>query len=382
MATLSQGLIALLTSANCVDDKFREWLVTNEITATDSLGLLVSTETALEEKVFPMLQAAWVPITKMALMISIKKAWHLSRAQVDKEHATAAGKQPAPAADEPLSAPTRASITEAWGKKHGHTLSNDRLLHENLIGQLHREIHSKPPRLGIHLAESLRLQSSTTMPGRKYAAWNDQGQLTQEEHIADHVSSVLELFTRVRAFFNTLALASIHEPDWFSMQDAVFIEDKLLNMLQMTKEGRRPPVVFFTTAWASFLQHLSDELRTTGRPLSALIRETASWTPVWSSWSPHGSSSGPQADYSRLPALGGGPAKERELQAELDKTRKWASDMQSQRDRLANELKNKGGRDRSRDRGGGGGNANYRPDNGKGGKGGKGKGGKGGKNRR
>ena len=125
MASLSQGLIAVLTAAKCSDDKFRVWLSENEIVSPDGLGLLAATETALEDKVFPMLSAAGVPMTNMAVMISINKGWHLSRSQVEKEHATASGKAPAPADNEPFGAPTRNSLTEAWTHKHGHTLSTD-----------------------------------------------------------------------------------------------------------------------------------------------------------------------------------------------------------------------------------------------------------------
>ena len=63
-SALSQGLIALLTTANCTDDSFRKWLLDNEITGPDGLGLLAASETALEDKVFPMLQAAGVNMKK------------------------------------------------------------------------------------------------------------------------------------------------------------------------------------------------------------------------------------------------------------------------------------------------------------------------------
>ena len=43
-------------------------------------------------------------------------------------------------------------------------------------------------------------------------------------------------------------------------------------------------------------------------------------------------------DFSIVPPTGSGSSKERELQQELDKTRTWAAEMQSQRDRFKNEL--------------------------------------------
>ena len=358
MAALSTGLIAVLTSSNCSNDKFRAWLGENEIISPDGLGLLAATEQNLEDKVFPMLQAAGIPMTNMAVMISIKKAWHLSRSQVEKEHATMAGKQPAPADNEPLSAPTRNSLTDEWTKRHGHTLSNDRLLTENLIGQLHRELHAAPRRLGIHLAESLRLQSSIVVSTKKFATVVE-GYIATEEHIADQVQSILELYTRIRAFFGTMAFISIHDGAFFTLQDAIFIEDKLLNLLQFSKDGKRPPIVFFTTAWATLMQLWSDELRTSGKTLATLCHETASWTPMWTSWSPP--TAGSHEDWSQVPSTGGGSAKERDLQAEFTKTRRWAAQMQSERDHVKNGNKHQD-RPRSRSRAGGKGRGDSRRD--------------------
>ena len=141
-------------------------------------------------------------------------------------------------------------------------------------------------------------------------------------------------FTHMRAFFNTVSVVTIQEPDYFAYQDVLFIEDMMLNLMQIAKEGRRPPLVFFTTAWATILQTWSDETRTSGKSLAVLVRETASWAPQLTAWTPTSTGSSSRTDSSSIvPSTGAGSAKERELQAELDKARKWASEMQSQRDR-------------------------------------------------
>ena len=353
--TLSQGLTAILSTAGCSDDKFRQFLIDNELVSPDSLGLLAASETALEDRVFPTLKAAGVNTDKLALMVSVKKAWHLSRCQVDKDSATASGRAHAQAPNEPLDKPTRNSLTEAWQKQHGFKFSNDRLLTEGLIGQLHRELTSSPKKLSILLAESLRLLSAIHTLSKQFTTVRD-GYLGTEEVIADQVTNVLELYTRLRAFFNTVAFVTVHEPSFFGLQDVIFIEDKILCLLQMTKNDRRPPLVFFTTAWATTMQLWSDEVRTSGKTLAVLVKETASWTPPWQAWTPPATGSVSQTDYSTVPATGAGSAKERELQNELDKARKWAADMQSQRDKLRNELNGQRRRSRSRqhdDRAGG-----------------------------
>ena len=359
-ASLSQGLTAILTTAGASDDKFRQFLVDHEITQPDGLGLLASTETALEEKVFPMLKAVGVATERLATLIAIKKAWHLSRNQVDKESAISSGKQPAQSPNEPLAQPTRTSITDAWKKRHSFTWPNDRLLSEPLIGQIYRELNGTPRKMSIFLAEGLRLQSAINTSNKTFATIRD-GYIGTEEVIADQVTNVLELYTRIRAFFGTVAFCMIHEPERFALQDIIFIEDKMLSMLQMTKEGKRPPLVHFTTAWATTNQTWSDEVRTSGKSLAILVKETATWTPAWLSWAPPTSDahSGHRPDYTAVTATGTGSAKERELQEQLDKTRKWAAEMQSQRDRLqkdsrhatASDPRSQRSRSRGRDRG-------------------------------
>ena len=155
------------------------------------------------------------------------------------------------------------------------------------------------------------------------------GFLATEEIVADQVANHIELYTRMRAWFNTIALVTVGE-EFFTYQDVIYIEDRLLSLLQFTRDKRRPPILFFTTAWATTQQTWSDEIRTTGKTLATLVKETASWMPVWTSWVPP---SGGSSDLGQVQSIGNGSAKERELQNELDKARRWAADMQSQRDR-------------------------------------------------
>ena len=117
----------------------------------------------------------------------------------------------------------------------------------------------------------------------------------------------------MKAFFNTVALVTVHIPEFLEYQDVVFIEDKVLNLLQYTKRTD-DPLMFWTTAWATTMQTWSDEIRTSGRPLSTLIKETATWTPPWISWTPSTSGASSSADASTVLATGAGSAKERDLQ--------------------------------------------------------------------
>ena len=119
--------------------------------------------------------------------------------------------------------------------------------HQQLISHPYRELNGETRRLSIYLAESLRLQSSIQGSGKQIATFKE-GFLTSEEIVADQVTNSIELYVRIRAFFNIVALVTIQDPDYFTYQDAIFVDDKLTNLIQYTKDGLRPPLVFFTSA--------------------------------------------------------------------------------------------------------------------------------------
>ena len=382
---LSSEMTAILDQAELTCPVFKKFLEDKNMKTPDRFGLVAATEAALEDRFFPVLKAAGIKIEELDIMISVKKAWLLSRGQVDKDANMASGRIPQNAYNDPLPTGTRLGLTEAWKKNQGFVLSNDRLLSEALVGQLFRELTASPKRMSILTAESLRLQSAIQGTGKQIATFTD-GVIGAEEIIADQVTNNLELYMKMKAYFNTVALVTVNIPDFFSYQDVVFIEDKLLNLLQFTKENRRPPVVFWTTAWATTMQTWSDEIRTTGKSLSLLTKETATWTPPWLSWNPTPGFSGSSPDAGTVLATGAGSSKERELQRELDFSRRWASQMQSERDRA---VANRGSHKRTRSpspqqqqqhqrQGGGGGGGRHHQGASSKAKGG-GKGGKGGK---
>ena len=117
--------------------------------------------------------------------------------------------------------------------------------------------------------------------------------IVMEEIIADEVLSSIQCYERGRAFFSTLVWVCIADPTMFAFQDAIFMEDRLLELIQTSVEGRRPPASHFTAAWAKMLRFFSDEIRTSSRKLGVLVRETSSWTSFWTSWTPASSSTTP-----------------------------------------------------------------------------------------
>ena len=100
-----------------------------------------------------------MPNDDLGSQISAKKMWMLCRARITDSKKITTGTD---RDDDVLPAPTRANLVEVWFMNHKYNLSGGRLLSEQLIKQLYDNIHSKLRKLGIHLLESLRLQSAIT----------------------------------------------------------------------------------------------------------------------------------------------------------------------------------------------------------------------------
>ena len=96
----------------------------------------------------------------------------------------------------------------------------------------------------------------------------------------------MEAYSRVRAFFMTLAFVMIRDQTFFSFEDELFIENKIFSLVQMTVDRRHPPLSFCTAAWGSVLQHFADEFRTNQRKMASVVRDTPVWTHYWTAWKP------------------------------------------------------------------------------------------------
>ena len=366
-------LKALLVAAE-TPPEFEKFLTDKKLLQVDQLALMASDEDRLEDKIFPILKTASVPMDDLTAQISIKKAWSLARTSMNENKKVQIGST---ATTDVLPSPTRDNIVQSWKRYHNFSLSGERLLTEQLIKSLYNELKAGPPKLSIYFLENLRTQCSLTSSS-KLAMPRELKPgvpIVMEEVIADEVMSSIQCYERGRAFFSTVAWVCIADPSMFSFQDAIFMDDRLLELIQTSVDGRRPPASHFVAAWARMMRFFSDEIRTSDRKLGALVRETSSWASFWTSWSP---SSTPTYHHQQLE--GGPSAREAELERMLDRKTKECRTLQhAARDKR---------KDRSRSpvntRSYSSGYQQQPGNNNKGGKGGKGggKGGKGGNRRK
>ena len=169
--------------------------------------------------------------------------------------------------------------------------------------------------------ESLRLMSQRSrasgtflnvVPGRAVASANVD---------VDSIHGPLEVYSRARAWFMTMAFLNIRKQAWFDLQTAIFASDKIFELVQQTSSGMSPPVAHFVVAWASTVYYFSEQVRISGQPLLSVVVNTGAWEHRWM-WT--------------APADGHGPARadlHRDVQANVDQMREQARQWQSQVDR-------------------------------------------------
>ena len=110
----------------------------------------------------------------------------------------------------------------------------------------------------------------------------------------------------------------------FSFQGAIFMDGRLLELIQTSVDGRRPPASHFVAAWARMMRFFSDEVRTSNRKFGAIVRETSSWTSFWTSWTPGSTTT----TYHHQQLEGGPSAREAELERMLDRKTKECKTLQ------------------------------------------------------
>ena len=279
MATaLHVELIAALDIVKA-DAKLNEFFIKEGILDCEAVALLAGSEDKLEEKIFPMIKAGGVPIEQLKDQVAMKKLWKACRTRMSAPSKSSGDRSDH--SDEVLPHATRANTVTAWKAKHNFAMSGERLLSEQLIKKLYDGIYAEQCKLDIYLMESLKLQSSLGNSPKLMipCEFRPGVPIVPEVITAEAVQSSMQAYERARAFFGTLAWVAVNKGDWFTFQDFLFVDDRMMELLQFTKDGRRPPLSHFTMAWAQTLRFIIYSIRTTGRTMGPLMRETSSWTP-------------------------------------------------------------------------------------------------------
>jgi len=256
-----------------------DFLAKNNILDCVSYALLCPAELNLKEDIINMMIAEGVPINSPHEQVAIKKLWISCR-----KHMAGPGASPAGHDGEGLPKETELDLKKRWYAVHGFVLPDNWLLTNQLQKKLWTSASSTPPILEPILMECLRLLSQRSrasgtsvnvVPGQAMSATTVD---------IDVLPNSLEVYTRARAWFVTLAFVSIGTPKWFDLQTALFAAEKILELVQCTSGGTAPPLAHFINAWAATINYFSEQVRITGEPVITFVKNTGSWEHRWT-WS-------------------------------------------------------------------------------------------------
>jgi len=183
---------------------------------------------------------------------------------------------------------------------------------------LWKGVHATTPSVEVVLIERLRLLCQSA---RDSGTLINASTMTASRVEVDQIHGPLEVYSRSRAWFMTMAYASIRKPAWFDLQTAVFASEKIFDLVQRTSGGRFPPLSFLIEAWANTVNHFAEQVRVTGKPLSELVVNTGTWEHKWTWTAPQAVNGGAAVDLPRYLAndVADAATQARQAQSQMDR---------------------------------------------------------------
>ena len=203
---------------------------------------------------------------------------------------------------------------------------------------MYLSITAAPRQVPFMLAESMRVQSAMEKEVVQQLEKTATKAARFKEVIADEVEGHFEFFRRLRAYWWTLAWLCIQFREWFSFQDALFMSERILALINQTHFAMRPPVAHYTQAWAKTITRISDIVRTTKVTLAAAVKQTAHWEHLWEFAAQPGGMSSSASNQHPSHSI---PDTEEDLRKQLERTRAHARQLQSEKDKATAALKRK-----------------------------------------
>ena len=324
----------MLSAVNAPQD-FVAWLQKVLIHDAESFAFIATTEGDVQKDIVEVAKAEGVKLESLAEKVAIKKLWAMCR----RSMAGPLQSSGAVARDQPLPNETEVDLKKRWSAAHGFVIPDAFMLISTLQGQLWRDATAGRPQFSVLLAERLRPLSCVDKKVGHQLAIVPGKPVETEEIIADQVFRPVELYIRCRALFYMLAYVCIYKPDYFDLQTAIFVSEKILSLIMTLKQGRSPPVDFLVAAWAATAHYFSEQLRITDEPLKKIVACTGSWEHLWG-WTPTSQpasySGGALASGSQQRAQ---PDLPEDMKAEMQKLQDKARKFQADKDKAESALR-------------------------------------------
>ena len=221
----------------------------------------------MDETLIAPAKAAGVPCDSLAEKVCIKKVWALCR------EAFATGRPGQPASqteqdDQVLPDEVKRSLDGQWEACHGFVLNTFRLLSETQLNKFYPMSHGAPRamRLLCRLTDSKPVKAASS---------------TRDSSVSEEVSGVFELWTRLRAFFTTLAYTSIDQKDWFGFGECEQSVDQVFHWRHLRHSGLRAPIQFYIEAFNNTCAIRAN------RTLSSVIGNPSEYQHFWTVYVPN-----------------------------------------------------------------------------------------------
>ena len=147
--------LAFIMNSMKVCKEFMEWLVEPDqsILSVEDFAVLASKEELVAANIIGHAKAKVSKAASIGESVKITKAWRACRAATDA--ADSQKKEPAETRLEaPMDDGTKASVLEAWVKRHNFVLPDAKLLVETLQGAVHRAVTAKKPAFLLFFLET------------------------------------------------------------------------------------------------------------------------------------------------------------------------------------------------------------------------------------
>ena len=213
--------------------------------------------------------------------------------------------------------------------------------------------HGAPRAFPIVMLESMRLLCRLS-DGKSVKAASS----VKDSNASEEVSGVFELWTRLRAFFTTLAYTSIDQKDWFGFGECEQFVDQVFQWLHLRHSGQRAPIQFYIDAFNRTCATFQSAIRA-NRTLNSVIGNPSEYQHFWTVFVP---TKMDNTVKNREPKSWRREPGTSDYRAGYEKALLTARNIQSERDRVVNELRKlsnetgkgkqySGQKDRRRDRG-------------------------------
>ena len=247
------------------EGKMMAWINKEGLGTMEEFGLLAADEKEVSVTILPGAKTGGVDIAKMLTVARIKKLWATCRKA--SQGMVMVSKSEDGESAEPLDDRTWKSCEVAWARNHKFSPSAGRLLVLTQLNPMYAMSHADKRDFSLLPIRRMRLQDSSL---------ND----VKEDNL--HT-----MYLKLRAFWYSMAMVCQDIPEFFDLQEAEDINDRLLGYLHK-KHATRPPYTFFIEAWENTARVFQSAVRSK-KLLKDVTAAESSYQHFWTVFVPESS---------------------------------------------------------------------------------------------